>query len=31
MVVFSGSVYNGATEYIEVFDKRYKTEEEFGK
>lgn len=28
MVVFSGSVYNGATYYIEVFDKGHKNEEE---
>jgi len=30
MVVFFGSVYNGATYYIEVFGKRYKNEEASG-
>jgi Protein of unknown function (DUF2838) len=28
MAVFSGSVYNGATYYVDVFDKRHKNEEE---
>jgi hypothetical protein len=28
MVVFSGSVYNGAAFYIDMFDKHHKNEEE---